>query len=395
MGLSDDLRKLSEQFKQYIGHVQGEAQTKQVFVLPFLQALGYNAANPLEVKAEYIADFATRRSSGQFEKVDYLLLVKGVPAIFVECKAVDKAVEAHDGQLKKYFNSTPSVRLAVITNGLQWRFFTDIHKDNIMDEAPFLEVDMLNVTERAASLLEPFTKGQFDSEKVKPYAEDTIALVKATGFFQEILSKPTEKFVEFVIKDQKLAGERMVTKNVINHFGPIVKKAIETALLEMVTKPIKQMQEEAPPPPPPSPGATPPPPGQQAKQAQAGQGIVTTEEELAIFGIVKKICAESLAKVPVVYKDGTNYFAINLGPDNSWFLRLFAGPYQKSFIVRMPLASAQALVKDLGFPTEAVPDQPTHARVKFGKATDVERLKPLILQAYEAAAKKKLQTGNE
>lgn len=384
MGLFEDLRKLSEQFKQYLGHVKGEEQTKHVFVQPFLQVLGYNAANPLEVKAEYTADFATRRSSGQLEKVDYLLLVKGVPAIFVECKAVDKPVEAHDGQLKKYFNSTPSVRLAVITNGLQWRFFTDIDKENIMDEVPFLEVNMLNVTERAASLLEPLTKAQFDSAKVTPYAEDTIALVKATGFFHDLLREPSQNFVEFVIRELKLVGDKKLYKSDIVRFEPIIKKSIETALLEMVTKPIKQMQEEAPAPPAPAPA--PQPVVQNAKPSQAGPNIVTTEEELAIFDIVKKICADSPAKVPVVYKDGANYFAINLGPETSWFLRLYAGTYQKSFIVRMAPAKAEPLVKDLGFTTEAITDQPGQVKVKFGKAADVERLRPLILQAYEAAA---------
>ena len=109
MGLYEDLRNLAEQIKKRQAHVKGEEATKQALVLPFLQVLGFDIYDPTEVKPEYIADFAKKKSGGQFEKIDYAITLKGEPAIFVECKAVDVAVEDHDGQLARYFNSTPSV----------------------------------------------------------------------------------------------------------------------------------------------------------------------------------------------------------------------------------------------------------------------------------------------
>ncbi len=44
-----------------------EEATKHALVLPFIQALGYDVFNPMEVVPEYTADFGLK----QGEKVDY------------------------------------------------------------------------------------------------------------------------------------------------------------------------------------------------------------------------------------------------------------------------------------------------------------------------------------
>lgn len=157
MGLFEDLRQLSEQVKKRQGHITGEEATKQALVLPFLQALGYDVYDPQEVRPEYIADFAKRKSSGQFEKIDYALYVKGELGIFVECKPIGSKPEDHDGQLARYFNATPSVRVGVLTNGLCYRFFTDLQAPNLMDSEPFLEFSILSVSERDADMVKAFT----------------------------------------------------------------------------------------------------------------------------------------------------------------------------------------------------------------------------------------------
>lgn len=384
MGLFDDLRKLSEQARRFQPHIKGEEATKHALVLPVLQVLGYNIHDPTEIKPEYVADFATRGK----EKVDYLIMAKGEPAIFVECKAVDAAVEAHDGQLKKYFNSTPSVKLAIITNGIHWRFFTDLRLQHIMDDNPFLEINILNVTERTAGLLEPFTRFRFNSGGIRQLAEEAISLEKITGLINGILSKPSDSFVRYIVKELDLVGG-MVNAGVIARFEPIVKKSIETALLEMVTKPIREMQEPVPDVSPQlAPGSTSVPNTTPAPLSMSAENpnIVTTTEELAIFEAVKRICSESSSKIPVVYKDGTNYFTINLGPERSWFLRLYTGSRRKSFVVRLAPSKVESIVK--GFTPEPIASQPTWARIEFGANSDVERLRPLILRAYEEAAQK-------
>ncbi|PSM31410.1 type I restriction endonuclease [Haliangium sp. UPWRP_2] len=414
MGLFEDLRNLSEQIKKRQAHVKGEEATKQALVLPFLQVLGFDIYDPTEVKPEYVADFAKKKSNGQFEKIDYSIYIKGEPSIFVECKAVDAAVEDHDGQLARYFNSTLSVKLAVLTNGLRYRFFTDLRALNVMDPTPFLEFNILRVTEREADLIKPFTKENFNSSIIQRHAEEVISLEKVTALVNELLRNPSENFIRFILSELELVGGR-VTASVVSRFEPIIKKSIQSALLGMMTKSIQQ--EIAPaatvpvtaPPPPEPPQARPSDKATPAAQVEpvpqraalpkpvAGLpvepstgakdgGVVTTEEELEVFRAVSAICSESPAKMPVKYKDGTNFFAINLGPVRTWFLRLFAGSRRKSFMVRLPAVQAEPLVRNVQ--VEPVPENPDKCRVYFSSVADVEKLRPLILRAYEDAVRR-------
>lgn len=423
MGLFEDLRNLSEQIKKRQAHVKGEEATKQALILPFLQVLGFDVYDPTEVRPEYVADFAKKKSSGQLEKIDYAITLKGGPAIFVECKALDVPLEDHDGQLARYFNSTPLVKLAVITNGVQYRFFTDLRVDNIMDAAPFLELNMLRINEREAELLKPFTKEHFNPGIVKRHAEEVISLVRVTALINDLLRSPSENFIRFILGELDLVGGR-VNANVVSRFEPIVKKSIQSALLGMMTKGIQQ--EIAPPPsaappaasaPTASPAPAAPPRAAMEKSADTASadtaakpasaakpsptalpepdgttapGAETTEEEKEIFQAVKRICAESPLRVPVKYRDGINFLAINLGPPRTWFLRLSAGSRRKSFVARLPLLQVEPLAG--GLSTESVPEHADKTRVYFSSIADLDKLRALILKLYEEAVRR-MQSG--
>lgn len=385
MGLSEDLRQLSEQVKKRQAFIKGEEATKQSLILPFLQALGYDIYDPSETQPEYVADFAKKRG-GVLEKVDYALHLKGQPALFIECKAVDVAPEDHDGQLARYFNATPSVRIAVVTNGIRYRFFTDLQSLNVMDATPFMEFNILSFTERDVELLRPFTKDAFDSTSIQGHAEEIIFVGKVTALINELLRNPSESFVRFLLAEVELVSGR-VTKNVVERFIPIVKKAIQTTLLDMMTKSIQQeiAQPNA------APGAsvapTPAPSVAEALQnaatAEAGSGsqIETTELELEIFRIVQKLCAESALKQAISYKDSASYFGINLGKVSSWFLRAFTNGKKKSLVTRLPTEQATMLAP--GFEVEAAPEGFGKSRVYFNAPTDLEKLRALVLVAYE------------
>jgi hypothetical protein len=118
MAFSDDIAKVAELVRKNADLVVGEQATKMSLIIPFFNALGYDVFDPTEVIPEYIADFATRRS-GQLEKVDYAIAINGVIVMVVEAKARDKKPEAHDGQLKKYFNSLVQSKVAIVTNGIE------------------------------------------------------------------------------------------------------------------------------------------------------------------------------------------------------------------------------------------------------------------------------------
>ncbi|WNG61274.1 hypothetical protein F0U59_46105 [Archangium gephyra] len=392
MGLSEDLRQLSEQVKKRQAFIKGEEATKQALILPFLQVLGYDVYDPTETQPEYVADFAKKRG-GVLEKVDYALHLKGKPALFIECKAADAAPEDHDGQLSRYFNATPSVRIGVVTNGIRYRFFTDLQAQNMMDSVPFMEFNILSFTERDVELLRPFTKEAFNSESIQGHAEEIIFVGKVTALINELLRNPSESFVRFLLAEVELVSGR-VTKNVVERFIPIVKKAIQTTLLDMMTKSIQQ-EIALPNVQPVTPVAAPPAPPSAAESLQAaasavepssGAQIETTEVELELFRIVQRICAESPIKQTIGYKDSASYFGINLGKVTSWFLRAFTNGKKKSLVSRVPIEQALMLAK--GFEVEATPESIGKSRVYFNAPSDIEKLRALVLVAYEDEVKR-------
>ncbi len=387
MGLSDDLRQLSDQVRKRQQHVKGEEATKQALIIPFLQVLGFDVYDPQEVGPEYIADFAKKRPSGGMEKVDYVIRINGEPAMFIECKPLGSAPEDHDGQLARYFNATPGVHVGVVTNGTRYRFFTDLRAPNMMDAAPFFEFDILSFTERDADNLRAFTKDGFNPAAIQSAAEDIIYTERLTGLVNEVLRNPSENFVRFLLSELDLVPGR-VTGKVIDRFSPIVKRAVQSTLLEMMTRSIQQeIASPAPAAPqavptaeaPPSPVRTSIPSGEAGEAARAS--IVTTAEEMELFEVVGRICAESASKQPIGYKDTTAYFGINLGKVTQWFLRAWCTGPRKALVTRVPVEQVRLLAH--GFEVEPAPEGIGASRVYFGAIKDVEKLRPLVLMAYE------------
>ena len=214
MKLFEALSEISEQLqsqRQKMEHNEGA--TKIVTVLPFIRALGYDVQNLDEVFPEYKADAKTTGG----ERVDYAILRDNIPIIFIEAKAVNHALNDNNWkQLYNYFNAT-KVRIGILTNGILFKFYTDMNTPNIMDKQPFLEIDLLNLEKRKVEVLEGFTKARFDPIK-------SIRYMKIRAKVEGILKFPDEWFVKHVINN---IHEGPKWKTVIDEYRPLVKRAID------------------------------------------------------------------------------------------------------------------------------------------------------------------------
>lgn len=139
--------RLSELQKRALEHREvllTEEAAKTALVMPFLQALGYDVFNPSEVVPEFTADVGTKKG----EKVDYAICAGNKVTILVECKPSSAELDInHAGQLFRYFSVT-NTRLAILTNGVVYKFFSDIERPNRMDDKPFFvfSVDAIKPT---------------------------------------------------------------------------------------------------------------------------------------------------------------------------------------------------------------------------------------------------------
>ena len=230
MDFIDKIHNLANRIPVQLEHCQTEEATKTALVMPFINALGYDVFDPTEVVPEFTADIGTKKG----EKVDYAIMKDGKPIILFECKwsGADLNKE-HASQLHRYFSAVPEVRFGVLTNGVIYRFFSDLDAPNRMDDKPFFEFNMLDVQERTVAELKKFTKSKFDLDDILTTASE----LKYTAAIRKIIAQefeaPSEGFVRF-FASQVYSG--MKTQNVIDKFTEITQKALRRFLNDRIKR---------------------------------------------------------------------------------------------------------------------------------------------------------------
>src|SRR4051812_48249762 len=130
--------------------------------MPFLRALGYDVFNPAEVVPEFTCDVATKKG----EKVDYAICDSGRVTMLVECKPANAELTVKNaGQLFRYFSVTDA-RVAVLTNGVVYKFFSDLDAPNKMDEKPFFTCQLDALRKQDIRTLARFAKQAFDIDGI-------------------------------------------------------------------------------------------------------------------------------------------------------------------------------------------------------------------------------------
>jgi len=301
--LIDQLNALASRIRTTKDLIQTEEATKNAMVMPFIQILGYNVFDPTEVTPELIADIGTKKG----EKVDYAILRDGKPIMLFECKKSGGDLHInHAGQLFRYFHVTAS-RFGVLTNGLKYRFFTDLEQPNKMDNTPFFEFDILDFKERDVEELKKFAKASFDVDTILNTASD----LKYTRAIQERLNEwvinPPDEFVRLLSVDL-LAGRRF-TPTLKDQFTQITKRAFEQLLSERINVRLKgAMAAESP---------------LVAEQsapiipmAVTEPEVDTSPEEIEGLHIIRSILRDVVSPRRIIMRDNLSYCAILLDDNN-------------------------------------------------------------------------------
>jgi predicted type IV restriction endonuclease len=386
MTFTDDVARLSEQVRKRSDSVIGEEATKQALILPFFNALGYDVWDPTEVKPEYISDAATKKS-GQFEKVDYAVSIDGTIVILVEAKARNQKAEAHDGQLNRYYTWTESAKVGIVTNGVDYRFFTDLRRNNIMDDEPFFSFNVLQYEPKDIENLKFFHRDNFDVAAISRHAEEMVYVKGMTQLVGDLLRTPSEEFIRFLVSEVgKVSSSCMIegriTSRVVERFQPIVKKSIQNSLVDLMTRSLSQeisISEEI------KSVEVEEIESAEVEQDADSSRVETTDEELAAFEKIKTIASTStVSQMPVSYKDVVSYFGVHIGTPHRWFLRLYLSPKRKNFVTRLPVVEVEPLAKGFEIQEVSASMGGAASRILFSSIDDLDNLAPLILRCYEA-----------
>lgn len=333
MDFIDELKQFSKRVDALKDKLPTEEATKHSIIMPFFQMLGYDVFNPDEFMPEYTADVGIKKG----EKVDYAILKDGEPTILIEAKWVKEDLKKHDSQLFRYFG-TSKAKFAILTNGIVYRFFTDLDEPNKMDAKPFLEINILDIKDSQVRELKKFAKSTFSVEDIM----DTASQLRYTNEFRALISKeiqePSDAFVRLMLHDI-YPGQKNTA--VIEKFRPLIKEAVNQMINEMLNDKLKtalgvdSMSElikhdvttsgaDT--------GAAEKEESNDPESEKKERTIITTEEELEAYFIVKNILKDVVGLERVTYKDNERYMSINIdGKTTKWVCRLYFNG-QKKFI---------------------------------------------------------------
>lgn len=327
MDFIDQLKQFAQRVEALKDTIQTEEATKTAIIMPFFAMLGYDVFNPQEFVPEFVADVGIKKG----EKVDYAIVQDGKPVILIECKSISENLDKHGSQLFRYFGTTEA-KFSILTNGLVYRFYTDIDNPNKMDDDPFLTINILDMRENQVPELKKFCKSAFDVDSIFSTASDLKYVQEFKRIFSEQLDSPSDDILRFFLHGC-YSGQK--TQNVLEKFRPVLKKALNDAISEMMNDKIKSalggsggtvsVQESKP-----SAEEAEEPPKEEKRTPR----IVTTEEELESYFIIKNLLSDTVSIHDITYKDTETYFGILYkGNTRKWICRLKLTDTQKVLIL--------------------------------------------------------------
>lgn len=329
MDFIDQLKQFAKRVDTLKDSIQTEEATKTAIIMPFFSMLGYDVFNPQEFVPEYTADVGIKKG----EKVDYAIMKDNTPVILIECKSISENLERHDSQLFRYFGTTDA-KFAILTNGLIYRFFTDLDNPNKMDSDPFLSINILDIRDNQVRELKKFCKSEFDIDSIFSTASELKYVHEFKDQFAEQVENPSDELTRLFLQGC-YTGQK--TQAVIEKFRPLLKKALNDYISETMNDKIKSALGGS--------GGSVSVSEKSTVEAASTEKdadtpdsseskIVTTEEELEAYFIIKSLLKDVVDLQDITYKDTESYINILYKKNTrKWICRLRLTDTVKTLIV--------------------------------------------------------------
>lgn len=275
-----------------------EEAMKTAVILKTLAALEYDVFDPTEVIPEFTADVGIKKG----EKVDYAISHGGKVTILIECKAPNASLDLkHASQLYRYFSVTDA-KFAILTNGYDWEFYTDLDEPNRMDKRPFLAFQLTDIDPTSVAELSRFRKSVFDVTAILSTAKRLKYISALKARLREEFDNPSEELVGFLGRQ---IYDGVFTANVRQEFAPLVKRSISEVIRDRVNARLKsaliQTATEIP---------------EDEMSLEEKDEIETTEEERDGYRIAVAIAARVIDPERVVIRDQKSYCGVLVDNNN-------------------------------------------------------------------------------
>ena len=301
MEFVDRVRELAKRSHHASKHALTEEATKTSVILPLIQTLGFDVFNLEEVTPEFIADVGLKKG----EKVDFALRISGRLTILIEVKPITMSLGAAQySQLYRYFAVTEA-KLAILTNGKEIWFFSDVDEPNKMDKKPFFTFDLQTYDDSQISEFAKFQKNHFSMETILAAASSIKYTKAAAAYIKKQLANPDDEFAKMVAKQ---IFEGSLTKAVMEQLRPSIQASLDEVIrdrirdrLNVAFSPEVSVPEVA---------------SEKAAEPVDQSDIVTTPDEIQAFLIIRAIAAKVTPIERITMRDAKSYCSILFDDNN-------------------------------------------------------------------------------
>ena len=301
MDLSERIKELESRSRHAMKHALTEEATKTAVILPLIQTLGYDVFNLEEVIPEFVADVGLKKG----EKVDFALRIGGKLAVLIEVKPITMSLGAVQfSQLYRYFAVTEA-RLAILTNGREVWFFSDVDEPNKMDKKPFFVFDLQAYDEKQISEFSKFAKNNFSIDKILETASTIKYRKAAATYIRTQLENPDDEFTKLISKQ---IYEGSLTKAVLEQLRPSIQASLDEVIRDRIRDKLNVafrpepivIETDAP----------------KSNTNVDSSDIMTTQDEIQAFLIVRAIAARVAPIDRVTMRDAKSYCSIFVDDNN-------------------------------------------------------------------------------
>jgi len=243
-------------YKKAIRLSDNESKTRDYLIEPFFNLLGYDKME------HYSHEFSLRLSKGHVKKIDMVVSLNGrTPIMLVECKkANSNLIDNHRKQLSQYFDNHKESKVAILTNGLVYEFYSVSWNNNKkLSTTPFMVFDLRNFTRADLDNIAIFHIHLFDIKNILEVSNEKYFMDDFNTALTKTIHPASEDLVKLIYKN--MGGKRM-TENILKRIGTLT----NSVSLEAAVEKVKSLEGK-----------------------QSSTGIYTTAEELKAYQIIKTI----------------------------------------------------------------------------------------------------------
>lgn len=328
MDFKDQIQQLAERIEKQKDVISTEEATKNAFIMPMISALGYDIFNPFEVVPEMDCDLTKKG-----DRIDYAIKKDDATIILIECKHCKQNLDLHNTQLSKYYAAS-NARFGILTNGIEYRFYADLDKTNIMDEKPFLIINMLDLSDNDIEQLKKFHKSYYDEDNILSTAQELQITIQIKDLLTKNFQNPGDEFTRYFVR---CLNDWKSTAKQIEQYKPILKKSIASVINDIIAERLNvaiKNEEQAT-------GQQPANDKEESDKLPDGvtyvdkeNGVMTTQEEIDAYNIIRSILRKNIDANRIVFKDFKSYFAIGIDKASYWWIcRLAFGTRKKAIYI--------------------------------------------------------------